>query len=45
VTAADLIENRNRPQLGRGLQHWHDLSFPDRCQRIRTAAAARFLLL
>ena len=45
VAPADLIENRYRPQFGRRLQHWHDLTVPDRCQRIGTASAARFLLL
>ena len=45
MPAADLLENGDRTQTGRSLQHRHDLAVPDRAERIGPAAAARLLLV
>jgi hypothetical protein len=45
MTAADLIENGDRPQAGGAFQQRHHLAIPNRGKRISPAADARRLLL
>ncbi|GAB6974619.1 hypothetical protein JCM16408A_53740 [Methylobacterium phyllosphaerae] len=40
MTAQDLLEDRHRPQAGRGLEQWHDLGLKHLGERIGPSSAA-----
>jgi hypothetical protein len=45
MTANHLLADRDGTQIGRDLQHRHDLALPYAGERVGTAAAARLLFL